>query len=428
MKNVFFFQILLIILMINLKTGIKNKISIDDNKKSKLINSKNLRLSVDSKNDSVECNVDLTSLYIKTPDLKNSIETTELMLSECPKMESSCCSQNEFSYLIEQTKSRGTQIEVFKSYFISSIELISQLTESQMTQFIETVSSYDCLPTDGATLDISQTHIRLSKNHLISNMNRTLDHFRAITSSLVCSVCDGRNGGFFIETAEPRETRMLIDIDYCKRILNVDGYEVYLKFFKSLRFVNSFYRSVGCMNEEDWKVDNVLEYDKYMMMGDYIPVCSKGDNYLTELNCEWICRNFPTVNKNLMFSLMKNIVRFRNFVKDMFPQKKKGVRKKSMKEVKISGLEREFESEIFFGDKVVKKNGLKSNFGEEQLVPFEYYLDSVDGSKKDLSEYKWRLSEERGWNLANNYLSEYHQKVVGGLKIGFMVLFTLIWI
>ena len=365
------------------------------------------------------------------------------ILTECPHLTSSCCSKEEFKDLINQTHVRGDEMDVFKSVFVSVVELISDLDESQFEHFVTTVSSYDCLPTDGATLDISQTHIQLSKQHLIGYMNMTVDHFRRLSSSFVCSVCDAKNGDFFVESLEPRELRLLVHTDYCKDLLNATNFMGYLKFFKSLRYLNTFYRSVGCLNNEKWHIKNLLEYDKFLMLSDYIPVCDKGDNYLYELNCPWICKNFPIINKNTFSSLMEHILPFRNFIKEMFPKKDEAlmvdlgasveiegsrarlVKKTAERVLDLSrladfenGESKDSRSEIrdlhlsdrgtLSQEEVSESFQSSSSFGDKDIiVPFTYYLDPVDESMKDISAYKWILSNEDGWNLAGNVISKY---------------------
>ena len=391
----------------------------------------------------IECNKDLTSIYIKNPSVLNGETPDESILQECPQLTSSCCSKDEFKDLITQTHDRGDEMDIFKSVFISVVDLISELDESQFQHFVTTVSSYDCLPTDGATLNISQTHIQLSKQHLIGYMNKTVDHFRRLSSSFVCSLCDAKNGDFFVESLEPRELRLLVHTDYCKDLLNEKNFMEYLKFFQSLRYLNTFYRSVGCLNNEKWHIKNLLEYDKYMMLSDYIPVCDKGDNYLYELNCPWICKNFPIFNQNTFSSLMEHIIPFRNFIKEMFPKKIEvltvdngssgEIERSSTRLVKKTGDRildtlklNDFEnkhskdSESDLADlhsgarRVLNREELSeyfqssSNLGTEDLiVPFTYYLDSVDKTIKDISAYKWVLSNQDGWNLAANVISKY---------------------
>ena len=181
--------------------------------------------------DSNECKMDMLSHYIFSPSIKEAVSPTQNMLSICPNLKNACCSESELESLYKQTKGKIDSLDRMIEKLNDLVINISKLTKDQVNNLSETLAENECFPTDGATIDSSYAHILLSKGKFIENATFVIKHFSRLSSSFVCSLCDQKNGEFFVINSIKEEPKLLIDIHYCKEVLKINGYLKILIFF-----------------------------------------------------------------------------------------------------------------------------------------------------------------------------------------------------
>jgi hypothetical protein len=272
------------------------------------------------------------------------------------------------------TINRLSKIDLLLDNLKVFLDTISDLTNKDIQDLIQMIADRDCFPTDGATIALSQAHINLSKGKLLEKARLVMNHFKKYSASFLCSLCEPNNGKNFIFDSITEENRIVVNIDYCKNLLNEDIYLQSLMFFKELKYINSFYKSIGCIKKKNWEIKNVLNHDKYDLLKIRIPNCNKDDNYLFRLDCHWICKEFPSINLNTFYGLMA-----------------------PMNDVLLY-LQRLKSSQLHDLENIKTEN--------DDDFAFKRYLDVID-DKKGMGEYSWILSNESGWDLSSQLLAQF---------------------
>jgi hypothetical protein len=275
--------------------------------------------------------------------------------------------------MYEQVLAKKNMIETFFKKFKELLDLISDISDKQVNKFLEIVANEDCFPTEGATIMQSHVHIQLSKGKFLEKAKLAIRHFERFSGSFMCSLCERKNGYNFVYDEDKKDYKIVIGLNYCKAMVQDPQILQILGFFKELKYVNTFYESIGCLKKKAWRISSVLNSDKYDLMSHRIPVCLKEENFMYRFDCQFICRGFPTINGNLVFDLMSPLDQVIDFLQDMVPDE--------------PSIKKE------------KKN-------EESYV-FKRFIDLVDGSDRGVGEYRWFISNVSGWDLSSNLLVDF---------------------
>lgn len=320
----------------------------------------------------LECNPSLLQTIIAKPSLSTPTSFSNFKSSTCPELRQSCCSRKELFELSSQIANKGFKLDSFFASFVNIVEWVIFSSDSDINKFIRVADKFHCISDEGPTL-LDSRHILIELNQdLEESFHKLKDYLLGGATSLLCNTCDPENSNMFerpqiqeynvpknrkslfkrkneLTVPKPdqnhkchnhewknlkpdhihhakikdfhfnqKKPSVLINSETCTQMTQEAIDRKIFNFLIISYYLNTFVQTLGCIYDQpNLHLRPIINQSEIEHLSSLIKRCSSENLWTEFAECTNLCKEFSSINRNLLEHMTFPITYVDNIIQDL---------------------------------------------------------------------------------------------------------------